>query len=60
MRGRKAETPLYENKAEVAPPSNKSFGVEVIKEYMGIPVGTIIENPDAKVKEYMILNGFWK
>lgn len=60
MRGRKAETPLYENKAEIAPPLRKSTSVEVMKEYMGIPVGTIIKNPDEKVKEYMILNGYWK
>lgn len=54
---RKADTPLYENKAEIAP----SFQpIRVVKEYDGIPVGTIIENPDSKLKEYMIKNGYWK
>ena len=54
---RKADTPLYENKAEIAPPYK---GVEVIKEHAGIPVGTRIDNPDMKVKDYMIKNGYWK
>lgn len=54
---RKADTPLYENKAEIAP---LKTGMEVIKAYDGIPVGTIIENPDARIQEYMIKNGYWK
>ena len=53
---KKADTPLYENKAEIAP----SIHIRVIKEYDGIPVGTIIENPDARIQEYMIKNGYWK
>ena len=55
---RKADTPLYENKAETAP-SNK-LEIRVVKEYDGIQIGTIIENPDSKIKEYMIKNGYWK
>lgn len=44
---KKAETPLYENKAEMEPIENKApkIGVEVIKAYDGIEVGTIITNP---------------
>lgn len=56
---RKADTPLYENKAEIAP-SNKFEPIRVVKEYDGIQIGTIIENPDSKIKEYMIKNGYWK
>lgn len=59
---KKAETPLYENKAEMMPIENKApkVGVEVIKAYDGIEIGTIILNPDARLKEYMISNGYWK
>ena len=59
---KKAETPLYENKAEIVPIENKApkIGVEVIKAYDGIEVGTIILNPDARFLEYMVKNGYWK
>jgi hypothetical protein len=59
---KKAETPLYENKAEIVPIENKApkVGVEVIKAYDGIEVGTIITNPDANFLKYMIENGYWK
>ena len=60
--GKDAETPLYENKAEMKPIENKApkVGVEVIKAYDGIEVGTIITNPDANFLKYMIENGYWK
>lgn len=62
---KKAETPLYENKAETKPIANKAapapkIGVEVIKAYDGIEVGTIITNPDNQLKGYMIAKGYWK
>lgn len=60
---KKAETPLYENKAEIVPLENKSapvkIGLTVTKAYDGIEVGTVIKNPDAKLAKYMIENGFW-
>ena len=62
---KKADTPLYENKAEVKPIENKVEtatlqGVVVIKPYDGIEVGTRITNPDMKLFKYMTENGFWK
>ena len=59
---KKAETPLYENKAEMKPIENKApkVGVEVIKAYDGIEVGTVILNPDPNFVKYMTENGYWK
>ena len=62
---KKADTPLYENKAEVKPIENKVEtatlqGVVVIKPYDGIEVGTRITNPDMKLFKYMTENGYWK
>lgn len=62
---KKADTPLYENKAEVKPIENKVEtatlqGVVVIKPYDGIEVGTRITNPDTKLFKYMTENGYWK
>jgi len=64
---KKADTPLYENKAEVKPIENKvetatpgNSGVVVIKPYDGIEIGTKITNPDMKLFKYMTENGYWK
>lgn len=53
---KKAEKKLYDNKAEAITPT----GVVVIKPYDGIEVGTRIVNPDIKIIDYMIKNGYWK
>ena len=64
---KKADTPLYENKAELreVKPNTKVEtatlqGVVVIKPYDGIEVGTRITNPDMKLFKYMTENGYWK
>ena len=64
---KKADTPLYENKAESRLLDNKvetatpgNSGVVVIKPYDGIEVGTKITNPDMKLFKYMTENGYWK
>ena len=64
---KKADTPLYENKAELreVKPNTKvetatPSGVVVIKPYDGIEVGTKITNPDMKLFKYMTENGYWK
>jgi len=61
---KKADTPLYENKAEVGLNNKVETatlqGVVVVKPYDGIEVGTIITNPDMKLFKYMTENGYWK
>ena len=66
---KKADTPLYENKAElrevgldnkVVTTTPGNSGVVVIKPYDGIEVGTKITNPDMKLFNYMTENGYWK
>lgn len=57
---KKAETPLYENKAELAPLPNKSTTrARVIKAHDGLEVGReVITSPS--VIEKMVNLGYWE